>query len=264
VTQRPNKTTTEDGELTFDDSFWADVSSRAERVASIPVRLYDDVTEDQLVIDDDFWADVAERSNNVALLIAPFMKAISQPSDSGLVEYVLAIGAPLACLTPETVRTLNALDPTVSEITGYTRYRIEGRPLNGDANVTVIDRGGIARDLPSRTDRIPRLRGTKHQVAAEQRVLAARGRYDGRTTIIVPEVKNGQTTGITLLHVRYVERLPTAVLRTVLSGYRDRFRTLEDAVLETEPTFREDLLETFDVTGLLIEPVAALADRWRE
>ncbi len=183
--------------------------------------------------------------------------------ETALVKSVLEAGASRDRLSYETLRTLGALSPTVGEVTGYTRYRIEGRPLDGDANVTVVDRGGIARDLPSRTDRIPRLRGTKHQVAAERRVLAARGRYDGRTTIIVPEVKDGQTTGITLLHVRFVDRLPTAALRTVLSGYRDRFRTLEDAVLETEPTFREDLLETFDVTGLLIEPVAALADRWR-
>ncbi|MPY95130.1 MAG: SIS domain-containing protein [Acidimicrobiia bacterium] len=183
--------------------------------------------------------------------------------ETPLVQAVLAAGAARDRLSYDTLRTLGALSPTVAEVTGYTRYRIEGRAGQGDATITVVDRDGIAQDLPLRTERNPRLRGTKHQVAAERRVLAARGRFDGRTIVIVPEVKDGQTTGITLLHVRFADRLPTAVLRTALTGYRDRFRVLEDAVLETEPAFREDLLESVDVTDLLTEPIIPLADRWR-
>ena len=38
---------------------------------------------------------------------------------------------------------------------------------------------------------------------------------------------------------------------------------LEDAVTETEPTFREDLLESMSVAELLTEPISTLADRWR-
>ena len=38
---------------------------------------------------------------------------------------------------------------------------------------------------------------------------------------------------------------------------------LRDAVLETEPTFREDLLATVPVDDLLTEPINQLADRWR-
>ena len=60
--------------------------------------------------------------------------------------------------------------------------------------------------------------------------------------MIVPEVKDGEATGITLLHVRFADRLPAATARGVLQGYRNRYAVLRDAVLETEPTFREDLL----------------------
>ena len=42
---------------------------------------------------------------------------------------------------------------------------------------------------PSRAERNPALRGTKHRVASEREVLVARGRSDGRTVIFVPEVK---------------------------------------------------------------------------
>jgi glutamine---fructose-6-phosphate transaminase (isomerizing) len=187
--------------------------------------------------------------------------------ETSLVKVVMAAGAARDRLSYDVLRTLGALSPTVAEVTGYTRYRIEGRAtdahIDGGASITVVDRGGISLDLPLRTEVNPRLRGTKHQVATRRRVLVARGRSDGRLVVIVPEVKDGQATGITLLHVRFAERLPVAVLRTALTGYDGRYGLLEDAVTETEPTFREDLLERMAVADLLVEPVSALADRWR-
>jgi glucosamine--fructose-6-phosphate aminotransferase (isomerizing) len=155
------------------------------------------------------------------------------------------------------------LTPTIAEVTGYTRYRLEGQPDGDHATITVSDRGGIARDLPLRTERNPRLRGTKHLVASEQQVLVARGRADGRLIVIVPEMKGGETTGLTLLHVRFHDHVPVATLRTALAGYRNRYRVLEDAVTETEPTFREDLLESVPLDDLFTEPISTLADRWR-
>ena len=64
----------------------------------------------------------------------------------------------------------------------------------------------------------PQLLGTKRRVASEKEVLVARGRSDGRTVIMVPEVKGGQCTGITLLHVRFHDRLPAWAMRGVLQG----------------------------------------------
>jgi len=79
----------------------------------------------------------------------------------------------------------------------------------------------------------------------------------------VPEVKDKQCTGLTLLQVRFHEHLPPTVMRSVLQGYRSRFSALKDAVTETEPTFREDLFGVVSVVDLLTEPVNNLADRWR-
>ena len=86
-------------------------------------------------------------------------------------------------------------------VVGWTRYGIAGDTIH------VIDRGGIARDIPSRTDVNPVLRGTKHRAASEREVTVVRGRADGRTLVLVPEVKGNQTTGLTLLHVRFRDRL---------------------------------------------------------
>ena len=88
-------------------------------------------------------------------------------------------------------------------------------------------------------------------MASERELLVARGRRDGRPIVIVPEVKDGEATGITLLHVRFADRLPVATARGMLQGYRNRYAVLRDAVLETEQTFREDLLADIPVDVLL-------------
>jgi glucosamine--fructose-6-phosphate aminotransferase (isomerizing) len=181
-----------------------------------------------------------------------------------LVAATLAAGAARDRLTYRVLRTLADVSAAVAEVRGFTRYRIENpQAIGGPATITVVDRGGIARDLTSRTERSPELRGTKHRVANEREILVAKGRRDGRPIVIVPEVKDGQSVGITLLHVRFAGHLPEGTARGVLQGYRNRYAVLRDAVLETEPTFREDVLAEVPVENLLTEPINQLADRWR-
>jgi glucosamine--fructose-6-phosphate aminotransferase (isomerizing) len=147
-------------------------------------------------------------------------------------------------------------------VAGYTRYVVDGDAADGAAMVQVVDKGGIARDIPSRADQGADLRGTKRRAATERQVTVARGR-DGRTLVIVPEVKDNETTGLTLLHTSFRDRLPATVMRQVLEGYKGRYGALKDAVTETEPTFRDDVLADVDAFDLLVEPVVILAGRWR-
>jgi glucosamine--fructose-6-phosphate aminotransferase (isomerizing) len=151
----------------------------------------------------------------------------------------------------------------VAAVTGYTRYVIESAPDGRAATIHVVDQGGVARGLGSRTAQNPVLRGTKHRAASEREVTVARGRNDGRTVVLVPETKNGLVTGMTLLHARFHDRLPAAEAKAVLLGYRDRYAALVDAVTETEPTFDEEVLGHVPIIDLLSEPVHVLADHWR-
>jgi glucosamine--fructose-6-phosphate aminotransferase (isomerizing) len=180
-----------------------------------------------------------------------------------LVREALGAGVARDNLSYRTLRSLSALDPAVERVLGYTHYRVEGDVAAGTATIHVTDRGGIARDIPSRTDRDPTLRGTKRRVAVERDLLVSRGRSDDRTVLLIPEIKGAEVTGIALLHVWFHDRRPAPVMRGVLEGYRDRYAALRDLVMETEPTFRDDLLEHIGVADLLISSVQALADRWR-
>jgi glucosamine--fructose-6-phosphate aminotransferase (isomerizing) len=181
-----------------------------------------------------------------------------------LVAETLAAGAPRDRLSYRALRTLAALDAAVEEVTGYTRYQIEGSIADRTATIHVIDKGGVARELTSRTESNPALRGIKHRAAEEREVTVGLGGRDHRTLVLVPEVKDNQPTGMTLLHVRFAEHLPVETMRTVLSGYRNRYAAIVDAVTEVEPSFDDALLDTLPVIDVLTVPVHVLAERWRE
>ncbi|MFT6391981.1 MAG: glucosamine--fructose-6-phosphate aminotransferase (isomerizing) [Ilumatobacter sp.] len=176
-----------------------------------------------------------------------------------LVQSVLEAGAGRDVLSYRTLKILADLDPAVADVRGFTRYDID---LANDT-VTIIDRGGISRNLTSRVEGVTTLRGTKHRVATERDVLVGKGRSDGRTLIFVPEVKGGQTTGLTLLHVKFHETLPADVMRGVLQGYDRRYDRLVDTVSETEDGFDDSRLGEIPVEQLLINPVIDTADFWR-
>ncbi|MGH9126863.1 MAG: SIS domain-containing protein, partial [Acidimicrobiales bacterium] len=179
-----------------------------------------------------------------------------------LVAEALASGTGLDHLSYRALRALAALDPAVARVEGFTRYRIDG-DVATDATIEVVDRGGISLGLPTRTERDPRLLGTKHHVAEEREVTAARGGRDGRSLILIPEIKGNTVTGMTLLHVAFHDFLAPAVARQVLSGFRNRYAALSDAVTETEPSFDDDRLASVPVLALLTEPVYVLAERWK-
>ncbi|GIU84309.1 MAG: hypothetical protein KatS3mg008_1084 [Acidimicrobiales bacterium] len=180
-----------------------------------------------------------------------------------LVRTVLDAGADRDRISYDSLKALAAIDGVVDSVLGWTRYRVEGDVDGGGATAVVVDRGGISVQIPSRTESDPRLRGTKHRVAVEKRLLVAKGRRDGRTFVIVPEVKDGETTGLTLVHVAFAENPPVEAVKAALDGYRNRLAALRDVVLETEEIFDETVLTRIPVADLLCDPIYELADRWR-
>ncbi len=183
--------------------------------------------------------------------------------DRPLVRQVLAAGASRDRLPYRALKILADLDPAVEAVVGFTRYQIEGDPASGAATIEIVDRGGLGREVPSRVESNNRLLGTKRRVATEREVLVARGRRDGRTVILIPESKANRTTGLTLVHVRFRDKLPAETMRGVLQGYDRRYDRLVDWVTETEGTFRDALLADVPVVDALITPISEIADRWR-
>jgi len=180
-----------------------------------------------------------------------------------LVASALGAGASVEHLSYRGLRTLAQLDPAVLDVDGFTRYRIEGDIAAG-ATIEIISRGGIAVELPSRTESDNRLLGAKHRAAQEREVTVAVGARDGRSLILVPETEAGTVRGMTLLHVQFRDSLSAAETRRVLDGYRDRYAALVDAVTETEATFSDERFEQIQLLDLLTLPVRVLAEHWSQ
>jgi glucosamine--fructose-6-phosphate aminotransferase (isomerizing) len=180
-----------------------------------------------------------------------------------LVAAALSAGAPRERLTYRVLRTLGALGPAVEEVTGFTRYRIDGT-VGPDARISVVGKGGIAAELRSRAEAEGGdvLRGTKHRASTLQEVTVAKGGTDGRTVVLIPEIRQGTVDGLTLLHARFADRLPPAAMRAVLEGYQSRYGALVDAVTETT-NFADDPLGELPVIDLLTSPVYVLAEAWK-
>lgn len=177
-----------------------------------------------------------------------------------LVTEALAVGATVERLSYRALRTLAELDAGVVEVDGFTRYQIAGDESAG-ATIEIVNRGGVALELPSRTETDNRLLGTKRRAAEEREVTVAVGARDGRSLILVPETTGSAVTGMTLLHVRFCDTLPSDKARQVLSGYRGRYAALVDAVTETS-SFDDERLADIPLLELLTEPVHVLARRW--
>ena len=182
---------------------------------------------------------------------------------AALIQSVLDTGCPRDRLSYRSLRTLAALTPAVDELVGFTRYIIDGEDLEEGGQIRVRDKGGIAANITSRVDTDPTLRGTKHRVAVEQLPFVTVG-SDGRVVLIVPEVKAKKTTGLTLCHLRLEESLDAKTARTVLQGYRDRYRQLSDFVTEVKPSLREDLLAEVPTVELLTAPISSVGSYWVE
>ena len=230
----------------------------------LPSVVIDDLTDALNLAIDELTRPVDTIKHQAKTVTVGISRADETLLDSMLVAAALEAGAPRDRLSYAALRTLAALDPAVAEVTGWSRYRIEGdvgSASSPEVTIWLTDRGGTALGIESRTVTNPQLRGSKHRAAYEREVTVARG-SDGRTVLHIPETKDGLTTGLTLLHCRFVERLRAPSMRSVLMGYRGRYGALADAVTETLPWFRDDLLGTLEVFDLLTRPVYVLAEHW--
>ena len=126
----------------------------------------------------------------------------------------------------------------------------------------VLDRRGSPPGFRRGSTGDSQLRGTKALVAREQGLMVARGRADGRLVVIVPETKDGVTTGLQLLHVvlptRCPRRPPARCSRaTAVATRRSGTRSPRPGRVG------DDLLAQQSVADLLTVPILDLADRWR-
>jgi glucosamine--fructose-6-phosphate aminotransferase (isomerizing) len=226
-----------------------------------PARVVDELTDALTAAIEELTRPVDAIKHQAKTVTVGISRSDESLTNEGLVREVLEVGTPRDHLTWADLRTLAALSPAVASVTGFSRYALGGD--DGLEEIRQVDAGGVARGMRSRTAQDPRLRGTKHQVAREKRLLVARGASDDRVFVLVPEIRDGKPAGLTLLHVELHHALSAHDARSVLSAYRGRYAALCELVTETEPRFDDERLARVPLADLLTEPVEELARAWR-
>ena len=179
-----------------------DVYQSEHGVVGTPEVLVDDLTAALTRAIDELTRPIDAIKHQAKTVTVGISRSDESLLGSRLVQAVLAAGAGRDRLSYRTLKALAELDPAVEDVTGFIRYAIEGDPESGEAQ-HLHRRPGRSGPRRGRLgwSATPSSCGTKRRVASDKEVLVARGRADGRTVLIVPEVKGAHATGITLLHV---------------------------------------------------------------
>ena len=150
----------------------------------------------------------------------------------------------------------------VSEIRGYTLYDVsnldeEGRPTEASL-ISIVKRGGIAKEMHSRVENGGPLMGTKRTIVRTGDLYAGQGKADDASIVAVPLIgPNKLIENLLLVHVVYSDSLNPYEKIAVLG---EKFNDLVNLVNEYNLAWRDDFLNRFDLQYLLGEAPEVIAE----
>lgn len=137
------------------------------------------------------------------------------------------------------------LQPAVSQVLGYSCYRVRGLSATGQpstqSTVELTAKGGIAHNFTSRAEKGPvPLLGSKRAVVQKGEVFRGVGLSDQRPIMIIPlSDADGMITRLVLFHLAFVPRLDTDKAVGVLGT---RYADVQNIVTEANIAWRDELL----------------------
>ncbi len=184
-----------------------------------------------------------------------------------LFEALAEAGVPADALLPSHVEVLEALSPLVSSVSGSIRYRLEGLTEVGepgpDTHIRVLEKTGLALDIPSRAAGGTPLVGTKWLSATQRWVFAGVGSSDGRHIVLFPLFDGSGLSGMLLLHVRFRQAAPARDRVRALRAYRNRYEWLVGSVTELNIPWDDKLLERIPIELMFEGSADAIAKHVR-
>ena len=136
-------------------------------------------------------------------------------------------------LTHLNVQVLKNLQGIISHIEGGILYRIHDLNVLGEpvdtTTIEVVQKSGTLRNLPSRVESDPRLKGSKRIIAREGNVFIGRGHKDGRSIVIIPILSGSAPVVMRhqlLLHIAFRPQVPLETRMLALGGKLERIRNI--------------------------------------
>jgi glucosamine--fructose-6-phosphate aminotransferase (isomerizing) len=178
-------------------------------------------------------------------------------------DFLAAARVPLSAMTFADRALLLEIQIAVREVAGVSRYEVTGLDPDGTpgdgARIRLVERTGLALDIPSRAEKAGPLKGTKRTVVKDRRAFVGIGAKDGRLIAIVPLVDHRFTvTALALLHLSFREDMTVEEKRAALGEKYDR---LVNGVTEADVPWKDEYLDGLPPATLLTTPPARLAER---
>jgi glucosamine--fructose-6-phosphate aminotransferase (isomerizing) len=164
------------------------------------------------------------------------------------------------------IALLTAVTPLLSKVEGATLYEItnlsdRGLPLENSV-CRRINSTGIAKDIPSRTDTDPGLKGTKWLCIKERSLFIGQGGKDGRSIAVIPLAPSSADdmtrAELLLLHVSFKEAPAAKELATALKQYKHQYDRIVAAATERDIQWNDSLLKKTSVIQLFDETLSGI------
>jgi glucosamine--fructose-6-phosphate aminotransferase (isomerizing) len=145
---------------------------------------------------------------------------------------------------------LRAITPLVEKVEGATFYEIQNLSDRGipiDSSVCIRKGStGIARELSSRTEKNPKLKGTKWLCIKERSLFIGIGGRDGRKIAVVPLASPSSedltVAGLLLFHLSFKARQSSEDLVRALKKYKSQYDRIVAAATEQDIKWNDDIL----------------------
>jgi glucosamine--fructose-6-phosphate aminotransferase (isomerizing) len=171
----------------------------------------------------------------------------------------------LSQITPQNLVVIKNLQEVINSIKGYVLYKIDDLNILGEpveaTRISVVEKYGSLKDLPSRADTDHSLKGTKRIIAREGNVFIGRGQKDGRPILVVPASakedteKHNRLEYLLSLEIEFRKEVPLYLRARALGGKLER---IKNNVQENNIKWNNSLLNllaTEDLFGLSYEKI---------
>ena len=164
-------------------------------------------------------------------------------------------------LTYRNIMTVSRVQPAISAVRGYTVYAVSNLDLRGNpeegSTITIQQKGGVAVNMKSRTDRSPTLMGVKKTIVSTGHIYLGRGKTDSAPIMVIPlQGAGAQINRLLLIHIIFNETLNLSEKIEVL-GYR--YNDIRNLINEYNLTWNDRYLDTMPLESLFSEPIEVIA-----
>ncbi|MBN2372353.1 SIS domain-containing protein [bacterium] len=170
-------------------------------------------------------------------------------------------------LSPSVISNLRHIQPAVKEVEGATLYHITGLdPVRGpteDSSIRLLDRLGVAAEIPSRVEKDRTLKGTKRTVVKNAEVYVGTGLRDNAQIIIFPLMgkKEGEMY-LTVFHITFLDDL--SMDKKIKAMGSEKYNEIVDIVTEWDIPWDDSLLEGLSAGFLMTGTEGKIAEKIKE